>query len=158
MRSLVKARFLPEIIYIFSRSPCRWAPTGVSPPRRPHSFKKKKSSPAAEGRSDRLKNDLCSISESELLWTEERRSPQAVDHAATLDFLHLLTDFEAFKMLMVEALAARANAGAEAAATEVSRAPLRGLQQTTLFILCGCVLFFSLNCSRNFVGTLDIVL
>jgi len=46
-------------------------------------------------------------------------SPQAVDHAATLDFLHLLTDFEAFKMLMVEALAARANAGAEAAATEV---------------------------------------
>ena len=117
------------------------------------------SSPAVEGRSDGLKNYLCSISESELLWTEERRSPEAVDHAATLDFLHLLTDFEAFKMLMVEALAARATAGAEAAATEVSRAPLRALQQTTLFILCGCVLFFfSLNCSRNSVGTLDIVL
>jgi ADP-ribosylation factor 2-binding protein len=46
-------------------------------------------------------------------------SPQAVDHAATLDFLHVLTDFEAFKMLMVEGYTAQQNAGKEAAATEI---------------------------------------
>jgi ADP-ribosylation factor 2-binding protein len=42
-------------------------------------------------------------------------SPEATDHAATLDFLHLLTDFEAFKMLMVEALTAAQNGGNDAA-------------------------------------------
>jgi hypothetical protein len=46
-------------------------------------------------------------------------SPAANDHTATLDFLHILTDFESFKALMLEALQAKANAGNEATGTTI---------------------------------------